>query len=183
MNFNPNCILRGSGCVAFTLLEDKLRPQLQNTGVVGGNRRQECGGRAIVRAVTGGVVDGAPLRMVEDVECLRAKLEVHFFVDGEVLEEAHIVICPMRQGENVATGVAIRKPLWSGEGIAVEESWSLHSGGMPDGRRTVNRPYDVGVGLDGSRKARDQTLAIVADRVSSARIISILSIHYAERHP
>lgn len=164
-------------------LEGKLRPQLQNAWVVGGNRRQEGGGRAIGRTVTGCIIHCAPLRMVEDVECLRAKLEVHLFVNREVLEEAHIEVCAMRQVENVATRVAIRKPLRSGEGVAVEESRSLHSGWMPDRDRTVNRPYDVGVGGDGSRKARDQTLAIVADGVSSARIIGVLSVHYAERRP
>ena len=110
-------------------LEDELRSQLQNTSVVGGGRGQECRSGAIGRAVTGRVINRAPLRMVEDVECFGAELEVHVLVHREVLEKTHIEIGAVRQSENVATGVAIGEPLRSGKGIAVVEPRSLYSSG------------------------------------------------------
>ena len=131
-------------------LEDKLRRQLQNAGVVGGGRGQECRGRAICRAITCRIINRAPLRMVEDIEGFRAKLEVHLFAHGEVLEEAHIEISAVRQTENVAAGVAIGKPLRSGKGIAVVEARALYSGGMPQSDIAVDWPHDVCIGLDGA---------------------------------
>ena len=48
--------------------------------------------------------------MVEDVECLGAELEVHFFVHRKALEETHVEVRPMRQGENVTPRVAVGSP-------------------------------------------------------------------------
>ncbi len=50
-----------------------------------------------------GRVDRAPLGVIEDVECLCAELEVHTFMDGEVLEQTHIEVRASGKVENVAS--------------------------------------------------------------------------------
>ena len=71
----------------------------------------------------------------------------HRLSDGKVLEQAHIEIRSMRQGENVAAGIAIGKPLGRGEGVAVEQARSLDSCRMLDRDRAMDRSDDIGVRL------------------------------------
>src|ERR1700722_16482002 len=111
--------------------------------------------------------------MVEDVEGLCAELKVYIFPYGKVLEQPHIEIRAIRQGQNVAAGIAISESLRSAKGITVVKPGPLDSAWMPDRDRTVDRPNDISVGLDGSG-------AIVADGVSGARIVCVGGVHNAE---
>jgi hypothetical protein len=52
--------------------------------------------REIRAETTGPAVDAVPLRVVEDIEPLRAKLDRTRFGEGEVLEQAHLEVGPLR---------------------------------------------------------------------------------------
>src|SRR5277367_88354 len=176
-----NLLTQGTGQTAMSL-EDKLRGKLQDARVVRSGRGEECRGRAIVRSIARRIIYLAELRVIEDVEGLGAKLEAHRFVNGEVLEQAHIEVRAMGHVQHVASRVAVGESLRSGKRIAVEETRPRRSDGVPDCDRPVDRPDDVRVRLDRPCGTDDQGLTIAHDGVSRSGIVGILGIHDAERH-
>ena len=103
-------------------------------------------------AVCGGV-DCAPLSVIEDVECLCAELEVHAFTNSKVLEQTHVEVCASGKVENVATRVAVSKPLRRGKGITVVETRAELPAGMSYPDLAVDVSNDVRIGLNGTALA------------------------------
>ncbi len=89
------------------LLKDKLNSELQDTGIMRGSRGQK-GRRTTVSSVARNVVDGNPLRVIEDVEPLCPELNVHRLVNRELLEESDVEVGAPREPKDVATRVAKR---------------------------------------------------------------------------
>ena len=57
----------------------------------------------------------APLRMVENVECLRAEFESDPLREAEVLEESHVEISSTRVPQNVTASIAKGQAARGGE--------------------------------------------------------------------
>ena len=57
-----------------------------------------------VRSVTGGIVDLAPLRVVEDIESFGTKLKVHILTYRKLFEQTHVVVSASRYAKNITTG-------------------------------------------------------------------------------
>src|SRR5690349_11169047 len=69
------------------ILEDRFDCKLHRARTVGIGRLQERAGGYIV-------VDRRPLRVVEDVECLRAEFKMQPLLDGNALEQSHVEVRP-----------------------------------------------------------------------------------------
>ena len=119
---------------------------------------RRCRGQKAVRGAGGpvavcGCVDLTPLGVIEDVESLRAELEVHTLTDGEVLEQTHIEVRASGKVENVATRVAVSEPLRRSKGITVVETRTELAAGMSYTDLAVEVPNNVRIGLNGTALA------------------------------
>src|SRR5581483_12473063 len=82
-------------------LENELQPELQDARIMSPARVQEAVSRQAARVARRivrsretrrPVVDAGPLRVIEDVEAFRAKLEVAILGEEEALEQAHVEV-------------------------------------------------------------------------------------------